>query len=223
MPSFIRIALFFAAVCSFAAHASAQLKWDETTRFVAATPADGKAVAHFTFTNIGDHPVKILDTKTSCGCTAAVPDRRVFAPGEKGEVTVTFKTINRNSVTLYEEPVTVKTDDSATPETVLKLHIRVQDVIEAQPTFLFWRAGAPLAPKSICVNVTQGFDVKQISAAASDANISTRIETVRPGGEYNVIVTPKSQRLKATVSIQSDYQSAAQKEPKPLIAHVRVD
>ena len=52
----------------------------------------GKVVHEFVYTNIGDSPVSILRAKASCGCTAPQYSRKPVMPGEKGSVTVTFRT-----------------------------------------------------------------------------------------------------------------------------------
>lgn len=49
-----------------------------------------KARVSFSFRNAGDQPLKILSIHTTCGCTAAAPAKPELAPGEKGEITVTF-------------------------------------------------------------------------------------------------------------------------------------
>jgi hypothetical protein len=209
------------AVCLFllcCASSRGQLQWDSSTMFVAASPDEGKAVARFTFTNTGSRPVKITGTKTTCGCTAAVAEQRVFMPNEKGALSVSFKTLNRNG--LYEEPVSVFTDDPAARETLLKLRVLVRDVIEVQPALVFWRAGEPLTPKTIRVKVTEGFAVKQIEAGTPDPNVAVRVETLKAGSEYAVVVTPKAPRIKTTLSIRPDYPATGG-GPKVFTAHVR--
>ena len=214
----IRHSLAICVLLVCCASSVAQLKWDNPMMFVAASPDEGKAVAHFTFTNAGARPVKITGTKTTCGCTAAVAEQRVFMPKEKGSLSVSFKTLNRNG--LYEEPISVFTDDPAMRETVLKLRVLVRDVLQVQPALVFWRADEPLTPKSIHVKVTDGFVVKQVEANSSDPNLAVRVDTLKAGSEYNVVVTPKSPRMKATVSIKPDYPATGS-EPKVFIAHVR--
>lgn len=187
--------------------------------FVPAMPSDGKAYGHFKFTNTGAYAVRITGLKTTCGCTAATSEKRLIAPGEKGEVIVAFKTIGRRG--LNEAPITVKTDDAATPETILKLRVLVKDLIELQPTFVYWKADEPLTPKTISVKVTNGFPVTKIDASSSESKVAVRVETIKAGSEYNLIVTPQetSERVKARLSIVPDYPADA---PKTFIAFARV-
>lgn len=180
-----------------------------------ASPNSGKAVTHFAFTNAGDHPVKITGASTTCGCTAAVAEKRAYAPGERGQIDVSFKTINRHG--LYGEPITVKTDDGA--ETVLNFRVFVHDVIDLQPELIFWRENEPLTPKIISVKVTDGFNVKQIEASSSTPDVEVRVETVAAGREYRLVITPKVARTRAHVSVKPAYSAP---EPKVFTAFVRV-
>ena len=46
----------------------------------------------FVFTNIGDSPLIIEKTKSSCGCTVARKPEKPILPGEKGEIKVSYNT-----------------------------------------------------------------------------------------------------------------------------------
>lgn len=88
-----------------AAFAFTEEKWD----FGDIT--DGTVAKHtFTFTNTGDAPLIIYNATGSCGCT--VPDwpREAIAPGETGDIKVSFsssgrKGMNNKTVTLTTNTV----------------------------------------------------------------------------------------------------------------------
>ncbi len=208
------------AVLGLAASAQAQLKFQSVEQFVAVSPGEGRAISHFNFTNAGNYHVKILGTDTTCGCTAAVTDKRVYAPGEKGQIEVTFKTANRHG--MYGEPIAVKTDDPQVKEINLHLRILVRDALELQPMFLYWAAGEAPGEKKIHVSVTDGFDVKGLNASASDANATVRVETLKPGREYNIAVTPHGHSFKCAVNIQPEYLQPGSNAPKEFVARLRV-
>ena len=44
----------------------------------------------FTFTNVGTAPLIINQAVASCGCTVATYTKKPVAPGEKGEIKVTY-------------------------------------------------------------------------------------------------------------------------------------
>lgn len=53
----------------------------------------GKVLTHvFIFRNSGDETLKINRVRSTCGCTAALLSKKELAPGEQGEVKVTFNT-----------------------------------------------------------------------------------------------------------------------------------
>jgi len=70
---------------------SAQLQWNQPKQTF--TPQLGEKVvtAKYRFTNTGLSPVTIIDVYTSCGCTSATLAKKTYAPGESGEIEVTFK------------------------------------------------------------------------------------------------------------------------------------
>ena len=209
-----RLTLWFLLLIAPLAHAD--LKWSATTLFTAAAPSEGHATAQFTFTNTGTYPIKITGTHTSCGCTAAVADARTIAPGETGKIDVSFKTLNRNG--LYEEPIVIETNDPKNPKTTVVLRALIRDAVELLPTLLFWQPGEPLTAKVIRITVTDGFAVKNVGATCSNPDIQLNLETVKPGVEYKLTVTPRTQHVKAAISVTPE---ADGRTLRVLTAHVR--
>ncbi len=72
----------------------------------------GEVLTHvFVFQNVGDETLKIKRVQSSCGCTAALITKKEVAPGEKGEVKVTFNSRGfRGKVNKY---IYVETNDPA--------------------------------------------------------------------------------------------------------------
>ena len=119
-------------------------------------PSKGPAVAVFSFTNSGSYPVRILKTETSCGCTAAAVDQKVFAPGQKGQIHVTFKTLNRDG--LYEEPIKVETDDPAGKETDPEAAHPGEECDFDRSRVSFLEGGRGPGPESDSRAVTEGYE-----------------------------------------------------------------
>lgn len=58
---------------------------------------EGDSAVHiFTFTNTGDKPLLISEIKSTCSCTATDWPKDAVAPGEKGEIRVSFSTKGKN-------------------------------------------------------------------------------------------------------------------------------
>ncbi len=211
---FTRLILGFLLIPVFA---RADLQWASTAAFTTALPSEARATAEYTFTNTGTYPVKVTGTRTSCGCTAAVTDGRLVAPGGTGKIEVSFKTLGRRG--LYEEPILIETNDPAAKQTTLTLRILIRDAVELLPTLLFWQPGEPLAAKVIRITVTDGFNLKSIDAACPDPAVQIHLEPVKPGAEYKLTVTPGAQHVKAAISVTPRIDG---KPTRVLTARVRV-
>jgi len=211
---YIRLFLLFLLIPAFA---RADLQWSATTVFTAAAPSDGPATAQFTFTNTGAYPIKITGTRTSCGCTAAVADSHPVAPGQTGKIDISFKTLNRHG--LYEEPIVIETNDPKNRQSTLTLRVLVRNDVELLPTFLYWLPGEPLAPKIVRISVTEGLNVETINATCSNPNLGLHLDTAKPGADYKLTVTPKTQGIRTTLSVTVDI---AGKPTRVVTARVRV-
>lgn len=77
----------------------------------------------FTFKNIGQGVLEIVDIKSTCGCTAAIPKKRKIKPNETGEVIVEFNSTNLTGlITRY---ITVRSNDPSNPEIYLTVQADV--------------------------------------------------------------------------------------------------
>ncbi len=81
---------------------------------------------YFKLLNIGDEPLIINEIKASCGCTAAIVDKKQIAPGEKGKIEITVDTTGKELD--IEKTITVKSNDSLRPEIILTLSLIVEPV-----------------------------------------------------------------------------------------------
>ena len=218
LPRAIQIALLSAFIT---AHAhSQQLRWEAEELTLTPSPADAAAVGHFKFRNVGKSEARISAATSSCGCTTATWTQAAVAPGESGEVAVTFTFGARQGP--QEKSVLVESNDPERPQAVLKMNVAIPEVIQVSPTFLFWQAGQPLEPRSILVKVFNGFPVKALTVTSSNPLVSTRVEPAQPGAEFRIVVTPSKtdQALRAALTITSDYP---QENPKRFNATIRVE
>ena len=82
--------MLFALVATAFAQSDARISFDATT-FNFGTFPESKLQTHvFTFKNTGTAPLIVNQAVASCGCTVATYTKKPVAPGEKGEVKVTY-------------------------------------------------------------------------------------------------------------------------------------
>lgn len=84
----------------------------------------GQVLTHsFLFTNEGEALLLIQGVRTSCGCTAALVSKKKIAPGNEGEIKVTFNTRGfEGQVSKY---IYVESNDAAEPRKQLTVSAKI--------------------------------------------------------------------------------------------------
>jgi len=115
--SIVAFAVNFAPAKDGAKGAKMQLK---ETSYDFGTASQNAAVKHiFKFKNVGTDTLKILQVKTSCGCTAA-ESSKLIAPQKEGQIEVTYNTgsnMGKVSKTVY-----IYSNDNEAPQRSVVIH-----------------------------------------------------------------------------------------------------
>jgi hypothetical protein len=77
----------------------------------------------FNLTNEGKSELIIRNVRSSCGCTAVAPSKKVIAPGESVPIKVTFD--SRGKRGRQSKSVTVITNDPKTPTSMLRISCNI--------------------------------------------------------------------------------------------------
>jgi hypothetical protein len=197
-------ALLSAILLAACSTAHAQLTWEKTQIELHPKPGDAEAVANFKYENKTDKVINIKNVRSSCGCTVASLKKNDVAPGEKGEVTATFKIGGRTGV--QQKTVTVETDDASQPVTNLVLQAVIAQAVEIQPAFVFWEQGEALKPKKITVKANKDITMTKLDVTPSSPDFTTKVEKGSNPGEFviSVLPTDTSKLLAATLTIKPD-------------------
>jgi hypothetical protein len=84
---------------------------------------------NFRFRNTGGATLKIDNVTTSCGCTAASSgEKKEFAKGESGDITVTYNTQGREGH--QEKTIMVFTNDNTEPNRVLTITCNIDPSLQ---------------------------------------------------------------------------------------------
>jgi|GEM_PF-2721552 len=176
-------------------------------------------VARFPFQNRGTKTVRILEIKTDCGCcTTGTPGKDSYAPGEKGEIAVTFKFGAFTG--LQRKGVVVKTDDSAQPMVPLAVIATLPDVLTLPTNVLLWAEDESAETKSLVVHTHRAIPIKELLATTNSRFLSVAVERVAPT-EFRVHVTRLADRrdISATLQVEAVQEDA---QRKTLNAFVRI-
>ena len=195
--------------------AHAQLVWEKTELELHPKPGEEETVANFKYENKGKTPIRITNVRSSCGCTVATLKKNDIAPGEKGEITATFKIGNRTGT--QQKSVRVETDDATQPVTNLVLKAVIPQSVDVQPAFVYWEGGEAPKPKTITVRAGKDIPITKVDVTSSSPDFTTKVDKGSAPGEFVISVQPKDtgRLLAATLTIKPDY-------PKTLYASVRV-
>src|SRR5213075_606206 len=188
--------------------ARAELKWEQTTIELHPTAADKQAIGHFKYQNPGKTPVRFKSVHASCGCTTAQTQKDEVPAGGTGEITATFNIGDRTGIQV--KTVTVETDDAKAPQTVLKFTATIAQILDLQPTFVFWQASEAAQPKTIIAKVAKGVTVKKVDVVSSSGDFTAKVDPGPTAGEFKIEIQPKetTKPLNATLTIKPDVTPA---------------
>src|SRR5712691_6760483 len=195
--------------------ARAELKWEQTQVELHPAVGDKEAIGHFKYQNTGDKPVRFKSVRSSCGCTTAQTQKDEVPPGEKGEITATFKIGGRTGTQV--KTVTVDTDDPVNATTVLTLKAVIPQELEISPTFVFWGQGEAPKPKTIVVRAAKDFPVKHLKVTSSSPDFQAKVEETGDG-QFKIDVQPQE----TTRSIASTLTIQPEGSPKIFYATARI-
>jgi hypothetical protein len=164
-------------------------------------------------------PVTIKSLRSSCGCTTARLEKKTYAPGEQGEVVMTFVFGGRKD--LHRKTVSVTTDDNPKDPFILDLRVDIHEALLVTPALVYWKTGEPVAAKSVQLTADPAHPVRIKSVTSSNPRLSATLETIKAGAQYAVSVKPAdtAQKESAEISVQSDFPPDA---PRTYVIHARI-
>ena len=185
------------------ASARAELKWEQTQLELHPAVGDKEAVGHFKYKNAGNTPIHFKSVHSSCGCTTAQSQKDQVAPGDSGEITATFNIGDRTGTQV--KSVTVETDDPAHATTVLTLKSVIPQMLEVQPSLVYWQGGEAPKAKTVSVKAGKDFPVKEIKVTPVSTDFQVKVNKVGEG-EFKIEVQPRdtTRPVAATFAIQPD-------------------
>lgn len=130
----------------------------------------------FKFTNSGSEPLKITDIRSSCGCTVPELPKRVFEPGESGELTVIFNPSGK--VGVNNRSITIVTNDASSPNHIVSVKVDVKKLVYVEPAQVnFGRLdkGQTLGRKAVIIGRPEDFSVKPVAEGGVPEGFSIKI------------------------------------------------
>ena len=184
------------------------LVFDRYTVEVAAELGDKKRGGVFRFSNKGTETIEIREVRTSCGCTTTALDKKVYEPGESGEIEAILNIGQR--VGKQQKSVQVLTDEGGKPSRyTLHFVVNIPEGLRIRPRLLYWRVGEPRTPKSIAVEVTQEDPIKITDIIDTSGKFEIDLRRIEEGRRYKIVVVPTTtdEILDGTLEFRTDLPS----------------
>jgi hypothetical protein len=147
------LALLLAAAAPARCEAAPAIAFDHPVCELGTVTQGEQPRCTFAFTNAGDEELRVLRVEPTCGCTTALTAAPLLAPGQRGEVAVTFDSSNFAGDVVKE--LTVLSSDPAHPAVTLSVRALVEPEVDFEPrtvTFEGVLAGAEEAQTVVLMN-----------------------------------------------------------------------
>lgn len=123
----------------------------------------------FEFTNTGADPLEIININAECGCTVPELEKRLYMPGESGELKVEFNPSGK--VGSLVRTIKILSNDAAGGEHTLTIAAQVTPIVEVIPKVLTVGSTDRVKPVTRQLTVTgrtEDFEVTGARARAGD-------------------------------------------------------
>lgn len=190
----MRVALLFLLVtASFAA----DLAFDHETISVTPKAGEDSVVARYAFTNAGTVALTVTSLDASCGCTTVDLEKRVYQPGEKGEIAVILDLDGLSGA--QDKTVQVSHDRGA----MILLHLKVQlpEAPTVSPTFLSWKVGYAATPQVAVITMADGVVERAVAVTTTSPDVVGTL-AARADGTWTLTVTPASTAASTNVMLK---------------------
>lgn len=159
----------------------------------------GQVISHsFVLVNPGSAPVRIINVRTSCGCTTAAMATNLLAPGQSTELVAGLDLKGRTGT--QRKALYVESDDPVSPRLRLEMSGTVVTPIEVQPAGVHFGtlAREGVAEQDVLLVGRTGvvFQVKEVRS--SSAAFTADVETKEAGHLYRVTIRSTGPRLAGT-------------------------
>ena len=199
--------IFALVFLTSAAPAWAGLTWENDNVHLTAEIGQEIARTSYAFTNTGTGPVSVLTVKPSCGCVATSLEKLDYAPGERGEIKVTFDLEMDKDQLVQDRTIQVTTSDAPASPKTLQLKVKTRAAVEVSPETLVWKRGNPPGPQEVTVKAAPGIKTISLTQTAQNSNFSVEVQADPKGQNYRLTITPKSTGSPCEATLDFDVKS----------------
>lgn len=190
---------------------AAQLEWERESVRMSAHPLQEKMQVAFNYRNAGEQPVKILRTESSCGCLVPQTGERIVAPGASGSVTAEFLLRGRSGK--QKKHILVTTDRNKQVPYRLDMEVNIPDSYLPSIRRVIWERAESYEPRTVRLTNHYPEPINLVEVLPSIGTLRTELKTVKPGFEYDLIITPDAgvENLRGFIRLRPEALSGGDK------------
>ena len=168
-----------------------------------------------TVKNEGDADLRILEVKSSCGCTVAQPGKYVLAPGESTPINIAYNTRGKDGKAGAR--LTLRTNDKSNAERIFRITGFVKHAVEMTPKY-------GVSFRALGSDETHTEEVRLVNLEAEPMHpklaapppdwLSAEMKEIKPGQEYTLVLTTKPPIAQRMVSKSLEISTGVQNEPR---------
>ena len=156
----------------------------------------GKAKANeplrcdFIFTNTGNAMLEITDVRPGCGCTTAGQWDRKVEPGKTGKIPIQFSPGGAGGT--VTKSISVTCNDPVQNIQNLQVKATIWKPVDVNPAYVYFMGvEGEVTNDTKVVKITNNLDesVTLEKPESNNANFKTELKTIRPGKEFELVVT----------------------------------
>ena len=211
----MKICFLIAVLTAVAAQAG--LEWEQKEVTLQVQPTQVAADAVFRFSNTGEEPVHLNDVKVTCGCLSSKVTKRIYVPGESGEVVIRFDLLNR----IGKQRKTAIALTGNNEETSLFIDVDIPESFTIESKLIQWKKGDIEERKTTRLINSNTNPIGLLSLTSSNKELPAELKTIREGFEYEVVVAHKGTNTNVRSVIRiATAPPPGQTESKPLKLYV---
>ena len=198
----MKLLIFLSSLMTLTAQAN--IKWlnDKVTEDVDSTTKAIKAV--YKFKNEGKDPIHIKNVSTSCGCTTVKLDKKVYNPGESGEIVASMEMQAKTGV--QRKFIYVRSNDTDNPVQKLTIEAVFPVYLTIDNKYLKWKHTEDKKEKVMTITISDKYDVKLTKITSSNPEFKAKLIKINDK-KYEVRVTPPDtdKPKRSLLKLYSDY------------------
>jgi hypothetical protein len=161
-------------------------RFDATELKSAVEPGVNVVELVYEFTNTGEIPLIVQEFAHGCTCMQGTWDGVPVKPGARGKITA--KLLTKGLRGTVRKSLHVKFVEGGTVE--LTGEVNIPEALAYSERTLRWAIGEEAQPKQVDIVVNSEAPVRILSVSANDPVFSCKLETIKEGRSYRIVITP---------------------------------